>query len=364
VLDAAGRPLADVVAVAAGGRHSLAVRADGTVLAWGANDRGQLGTGTTAPSAVPVQVRAADGAPGPLTGVVAVAADTDLSVALRQDGTVVTFGDGTAGQRGTGRWPERASTPTTVLDAGGREPLTGVAQVAADGRTVQALLADGGVVAWGEGSDGQLGGGRPRDRALPSPVRGVDGKGRLRDAVAVAAGGQHAAALLADGRVVAWGADRQGQLGDGRPDRQARPLPGVVAGERGVGELGDVVGLSAAELFTVAVLRGGTAVAWGANGAGQLGDGTSRDRALPAPVDAADRVTLLGDVERVDAGEAFVVAVLGDGTVRTWGAGGSGQLGSGGRAARALPGPVALEPGQRVLAAGTGERHLLLVVAP
>jgi len=87
--------LSGVTAVSAGHRHSLALKADGTVWAWGYNDLGQIGDGTTTNRPSPVQV-------GGLTGVVAVSAGTYHSLALKSDGTVVAWGDHSSGQLGTG----------------------------------------------------------------------------------------------------------------------------------------------------------------------------------------------------------------------------------------------------------------------
>ena len=97
VLNVDGSPFTDVVAVSAGATHTLALKSDGSVWAWGTNESGQLGDGTTTTRARPVRVRDAS---GPLTGVVAIAAGGVGGMALRQDGTVLTWGDNTFGQLG------------------------------------------------------------------------------------------------------------------------------------------------------------------------------------------------------------------------------------------------------------------------
>lgn len=352
-----------VRAVAGGGRHSLAVLADGSVVAWGANDHGQLGNGTRRDSRVPVPVRAPDGGSGTLDGVVAISANNDFSMALRRNGTVVTWGDGSSGQRGTGK---RTSprVPTTVRAPDGRRALTGITAIAADGHTELVLRRNGQLLAWGANDYGMVGDGTRRDRALPVPVRGLDGTRRLVGVTRIAIGGQHGLALLRDGRLASWGHNDLGQLGDG--SRQDRLTPGLVSGVGGKGALSGVTGISAAEKHNYALRKDGTVVAWGNNTAGQLGDRSVKLRATPVTVAGSHGPQLRG-VAQVFAGEAYGAAVLTDGTPLTWGAGGSGQLGSGNRVPRSRPGTVVLAHGaapDRALSAGAGERHLILLMSP
>ncbi|MGI5167243.1 RCC1 domain-containing protein [Spirillospora sp. CA-253888] len=355
--------LRGAVAVAGGGRHSLAVLAGGRVVAWGANDHGQLGDGTVRDSRVPVPVRAPDGAPGELAGVVAIGANSDFSMALLGDGKVVTWGEGKAGQRGIGK-KAAPRTPTTVLAPDGRKPLTGVQAIAVDGRTELALRKNGEVLAWGANTYGMVGDGTTKNRPLPVPVRGLDGAPKLTGVSRLSIGGQHGMALLRDGRVASWGRNELGQLGSG--DRTGRLTPGLVTGPGGKGALDGVVAISSAEKHNYALRRDGTLVSWGNNTAGQLGDGTLAVRTSPVPVKGAHGSVLRG-VTQVYAGEAYGVAILSDGTPVSWGAGGKGQLGSGNRVPRSRPGTLVMAHGDtpgNALMAGVGERHLILLLRP
>ncbi|MGO8697198.1 MAG: protein kinase domain-containing protein [Limisphaerales bacterium] len=181
-----------VVAVAAGGNHSLALKKDGTVVAGGANFFNQF-----------------DVPPG-LNDVVAIAAGA-LSLALKQDGTVVA-------------WPIYAFRQGTVPP-----DLTGAVAIAAGGAHFLALKDDGTVVAWGENSIGQCN--------VPSALSNV---------VAVAAGQRHSLALKQDGTVVAWGCNDDGQCN----------VPPGLSG---------VIAIAAGWWHSVALRQDGTVAAWGKN---------------------------------------------------------------------------------------------------
>ncbi|MGB9825198.1 MAG: invasin domain 3-containing protein, partial [Desulfofundulus sp.] len=159
--------------------HSLEVKSDGTVWAWGNNNFGQLGDGTTINHATPVQVKN-------LTGVVAVAAGYYHSLALKSDGTVWAWGSNHYGQLGDGTTTDRY-TPVQVQN------LTDVVAVAANDFYSLALKSDGTVWAWGDNSYGRLGDGTTTNRTVPVQVK------NLTSVVAIAAGSWHPLALKSDG---------------------------------------------------------------------------------------------------------------------------------------------------------------------
>ncbi|RSN70727.1 chromosome condensation regulator RCC1 [Actinomadura sp. WAC 06369] len=355
--------LTGVKALAAGKRHSLALLEDGRVLAWGANSNGQLGDGTSKPRSVPVPVRAPDGAEGELRGVSGIAASGNLSLALLADGRVVTWGAGGSGQRGIGT-TEAPALPTTVRTPEGDAPLTGVTSIAAGDQACLVTLRDGRVLSWGGNLAGILGTGGVRARALPAPVSGAGGQGQLTGVAELAAGKKHAIARLRDGTVLAWGKNDHGQLGDGTV--QGRWAPAPVAGPSGGAPLGDVTAVAAGGNHNYALLEDGTIVAWGSNGNGQLGDGGTRPSARPVPVKGSHTPRLRG-VTGVRAGDGFGVALLAGGSALTWGADGKGQLGAGSRLPRARPGPIILAQGARAgtfLSAAAGGSHLLFLMQP
>ena len=190
--------LQNVVAVSAGLRHSVALRADGTVAVWGGNDLGQRNV------------------PAGLNGVVAIAASSYHTLALKNDGTVAGWGGNDSGQ----------SSPPPGL--------SGVIAIAAGDFHSLALKRDGTIIGWGSNADGEL--------DIPA---GLD------DVVAIAAGVGYSLALRNDGTAVAWGFNGYGET--------SIP-PG----------LNDVVSIAAGAYHCLALKRDGTVVAWGRDVSGQI----------------------------------------------------------------------------------------------
>ncbi|WP_253908854.1 RCC1 domain-containing protein [Corallococcus exiguus] len=295
--------LTSVTALASGAYHTLALKQDGTVWAWGHNSYGQLGDGTTTDRIAPVQVAG-------LTSVAALAGDGHHSLALKQDGTVWAWGYNLFGQLGDGTTTQRR-TPIQVPG------LTGVAALAGGGYHTLALKQDGTVWAWGRNENGQLGDGTTTQRLTPVRVQALTG------ITALAAGNYHSLALKSDGTVWAWGYNNGGQLGDGTQTQRPTPVQ--------VQALTGVTSLAAGETCSLALKPDGTVWAWGNNGSGQLGDGTAIYR--PAPV----QVQGLTGVVSVAAGQAHTVALKTDGTGWAWGSNTIGQLGDGTRTGRPTP---------------------------
>jgi alpha-tubulin suppressor-like RCC1 family protein len=157
--------LTNVVALAGGRDHSLALRSDGTVWAFGDNTYGQVGDGTKTHRSRPVRVVAANGA---LTNVVAVAAGAHHSMALRADGTVWTWGRNYRAQLGD----NTTTTRTRAVQVSG---LTGVVAIAGGRDHGLAVLGNGTVRSWGDNAYGQLGDGTTTTRRTPVTVPGLSG---------------------------------------------------------------------------------------------------------------------------------------------------------------------------------------------
>jgi alpha-tubulin suppressor-like RCC1 family protein/inosine-uridine nucleoside N-ribohydrolase len=298
--------LTGVIAVAAGWRHTVGLKSDGTVWAWGYNDVGQLGDGTTINRSSPIQVSG-------LTGAIAVATFGSHTVALKSDGTVWAWGWNYYGQLGNGTTSGYTPNPTPVQAS----DLTGVIAVAGGGGHTVAVKSDGTVWAWGANDSGQLGDDTTTNRSSPIQVSG------LTESIAVAGGGGHTVAVKSDGTVWAWGYNADGQLGDGTTNNRSSPIQ--------VSGLTGVVAVAAGLNHTVALKSDGTVWAWGQNLFGQLGDGPTSDQHAPVQVSG------LTGVIAVAASGLQTVALKSDGTVWAWGYNLYGQLGDGTTTTRYTP---------------------------
>ena len=233
--------LVDVQAIAAGSAHALALKTDGTIIAWGANTSGQ----TTVPAG--------------LTGTVAaIAAGGSVSGVVKRDGTVQLWGDNTFGQ--------------TVPPAG----LANVRQLAIGRNQTLALKTDGTVVAWGSNSSGQA--------TVPAG---------LSDVVAITAGAAFSAALKRDGTVAVWGTSLVQPVPSGLTGVVAISACGALLGGQfidalksdgtvvswGVNNSGqtnvpaglkNVAAIAAGSFHSIALKSDGTVVGWGSNTSGEI----------------------------------------------------------------------------------------------
>jgi alpha-tubulin suppressor-like RCC1 family protein len=293
-----------VIAVSGGIEYTVALKADGTVVAWGRNDMGQLGDGTTTDRLNPVAV------PG-LYGIVAIAAGGYHTLALKADGGVWAWGhngDGTTNNR---------ATPVPGL--------SDVMAIAAGQAHTVALKRDQTVWAWGNNSFGQLGDGTRRHyRFLPVQVTMADGS-PLRGVMGITAGYKHTVALKSDGSVWAWG----GGIGEeerGRASARLTPLPVKLADGS---PLSGIIAVAAGSLYTQALKADGTVWGWRDNQRGELGSGVWTSREIfPVQAKLPDGSPLSG-ITAIATGKRHTVARKDDGTVWACGKNAYGQLGAG-----------------------------------
>lgn len=250
-----------IVSAAAGSSHDCVLDAGGGVRCWGFNDFGQLGDGTTADAWAPVQPLGLE------SGVAAIAAGPLNVCAVSTDGGVTCWGDNGAGQVGDGTTGVLVRAPSGVTGLS-----SGVAAVSVGGAHACALTNEGGVKCWGWNGNGQLGNGTRTDSSIPVDVTGLSS-----GVAAVSARGGHTCALMEAGGVKCWGLNRRGQLGNGLTDNSGTPVDVIGLPER-------VTSLSAGLEHNCAATRDGAIWCWGANEAGQLGDGSTTDRATPVAV--------------------------------------------------------------------------------
>lgn len=343
--------LGGVARLAAGSTHVCAVRTDTTVVCWGANGNGQLGNGTTTDSAVPVVVVGSGGI-GTLSGAVTVGAGEVHTCASKSDGTVFCWGRNDKGQLGNDTTTD-SSSPVQVVGVGGSGTLTDVSDVTAGNRFTCSVSTDTTVVCWGENNEGQLGNGTTTNSSSPVQVLGVGGTGSLAGVIAVAGGELHACAKRSDGTMVCWGRNDRGQLGNGTTTDSEWPV--VVLGVGGTGTLTGVDAVGVGAKFSCAVTTGNRMYCWGENAQGQLGNATTASASSPKSV-LGSRQDPLPEVLTVAAGLKHSCMSLMDLTVYCWGRNDKGQLGDGTTADRATLGSVVATTGSGHL---TGIRQVV-----
>lgn len=296
-----------VVGVAAGQMHSLALKSDGTVWAWGWNGSGQLGLGDTTQRLVPVQIPT-------FTNVVAIAAGTSHSVAVKSDGTVWIWGANNVGQLGT------SESSSTVRNSPFQiSSLSGVTAITSRANHTLALKSDGTVAAWGQNSNGQLGNGGTTNQFAPVSVSS------LTSVTAISAGDAHSLALKSDGAAWGWGWSGSGQVGNGSFSSQ---ITTPVA----VSNLGAVVAIAAGGRHSLALRADGTALAWGSNIRGQLSDATTYGTQSALPVSLSGT----GSIATIAAGYDHTLVATTDGLVWAAGLNANAQIGDGTRVNRSL----------------------------
>ncbi|MCL2438614.1 MAG: Ig-like domain-containing protein [Coriobacteriia bacterium] len=316
---------------AAGTGHTIALQADGSLWAWGANDSGQLGLGDTNPRTVPALISEA-GVSG--NRWISVVTGTDHTVALRDNGTLYAWGLGDGGRLGTGNATNQL-TPTAI-DAAGVSGASWVEVAAGSGHTM-ALRDNGTLYAWGLGGSGRLGTGNVANQSSPTAVStaGVSGA----EWTTISAGNVQSFAIRDNGTLWAWGANGSGRLGLGLNDVAARNTPTAVstAGVSGA----EWTTISAGDTHTVALRDNGAAYAWGWNGNGRLGVGPG-DTAhrVGAPTAVSTAGVSGAEWTTISAGGVHTLAIRDDGTLWGWGGNGTGRLGLGNAGNQFVPAVV------------------------
>lgn len=381
-----------VVALSMGYNHSCALKDDGSVWCWGRNADGQLGNGSNSDSSSPVRVALA-------TKAAAIAAGAYHTCALSTHGVVYCWGDNAFGELGGGSLlPSSRNVPEPVVGLGGPVrllasggyhscavdgegqtqcwgsndwgelgnpstaasemprpvPVLGLPdesrQLALGARHTCAVTAVGAVTCWGRGAEGQRGNASDKSGDVPDGVHGF----APLDAVAISSGsGLHTCAVTAQGGLTCWGKNQFGQLGDDTMATRYYPTTPF-----GLSAFGAVIAVAAGGSHSCALQQSGgdrIVTCWGHNASGQLGDGTTSDRARRGPVIG------LADAVAVTAGANFTCALTGTGGVKCWGANGAGALGDGTGTDRTTP--VSVSGIDTAVAVTAGYVHACAVLA-
>ncbi len=294
--------------IAAAASHTCASDVDPTygysrTYCWGNNLSGQLGDGTLTQRLTPVRIASSAD-----TVNITSSANAFSTCSRRLTDQIHCWGGNNNGASGGGSVGGTISTPTTVVNL---LPPTVMETGAGAGGMSCARLPNGRVVCWGTNTNGQLGNGGTAMRAFPGLVGG------LVDAVQLSVGGDYVCATRSNGQVACWGRNSEGQLGNST--NVDATLPTTVTG------LSGAVQVETGTHSTCARRSTGDIVCWGTGGTGEFGDGMASGLRL------APGASVNGITTAVDLGMGYYhgCARLQDGSVRCWGYNSQGQIGVG-----------------------------------
>jgi alpha-tubulin suppressor-like RCC1 family protein len=313
----------EVVKIDAGNASAYALTANGDVLAWGPNEHGQLGDGTTEASfdeTVHVHFPAA-------VRIVAIGEERASGFAIDSTGHAWAWGEGASGSDCLGKHVEDLTEPRMIPG------LTGVAAVQGGATHSIWLMHSGTVMMCGLNQDGELGTGEAGGVAY-APVQ-VPG---LTKVVEVSAGQGVACARTSSGAVLDWGDDNQGQVGNGVFESSVA-TPYEVPLREAATQISCGGNLSK-NGSTLALLHGGAVYGWGADEAGQLGDERTANKASPT---LASVTAKLGLTQVVCSGE-YSLGLSAQGDVYAWGSNERHALGTI-RKIRMSPTPLLVDTG-------------------
>jgi alpha-tubulin suppressor-like RCC1 family protein len=294
-----------------GRTHTIAVKTDGTLWSWGANLFGQLGRVQNFNVSTPVTTFAG----GTNWADTATGAENELytltiSAAIKTDGTLWTWGNGTGGRLANNSI-SNVSTPVTTFSGG-----TNWRQLASGG--FAAIKTDGTLWTWGGGNNGRLGNGSTITASINTPITTFAGG---TDWKQVSVGNAfHMAAIKTDGTLWTWGLNNRATLGDNTTINKSTPITTFAGGN-------NWKQVSCGNNFVAAVKTDGTLWTWGYNQGGLLGiglSGNTQSRTTPVTTFAGGT-----DWKQVSCGPSHVAAVKTDGTLWTWGYATYGKLGNG-----------------------------------
>jgi alpha-tubulin suppressor-like RCC1 family protein len=304
----------------AGQFHTLAIKMDGSLWAWGQNDFGQLGDGSIIGKNAPIQIGTATD-----WGIVS-ASQNNTTAAIKADGSLWTWGWNGNGQLGDGSFINK-SVPLRI----GTD--NNWANVKLGGIHVVAIKTDGSLWAWGDNVYGQLGDGSNIPKNTPVRV-GTD-----NNWLSVAVGGIHNIAIKTDGSLWAWGWNGNGQLGDVTNVNRNTPVR--------IGIDTDWVSVTAGTWHTMAIKTDGSLWAWGSNIYGELGNHFNND------VNTPTRVGISTDWANVKSNGFSTIAIKTDGSLWAWGFNFHGQLGDGTNINRNMPVQIGTATDWNSIGAGT-----------
>ena len=325
----------NITAIATGDAHTMALKDDGSLLTWGDNGYGQLGVGDRENRYLPALIAGVDNLDD-------IAAGWDNSIGIKNDGTLLAWGRNHDGSLGLGDTADR-KTPVAINEHGAGKIFANNIAISLGGYHANTIQDDGTLWSWGNNSEGYLALGDNAARTTATSLN-ID-----YNITTIAAG---AIALKDDGSLLVWGNNYNGQLGLGNIEHQYIPVA--------IPELNNIIAVSAKGSSTIALKSDGTMLAWGSNRYGQLGLGNTTEMHTPTAVPNESNISA------ISSGGIYTIALKDDGTLLSWGNNYYGQLGLDDNTSDRLVPTVIMQDDNvtainNIIAIQTGSAHALAI---
>ena len=312
-----------IVDISAGEVHTVAIDEEGKVYTWGYNEFGQLGDGTTTNSTLPICISEKG---NELKGkrIVDISAGGGHTVAIDEEGKIYAWGNNEVGQLGDGT-TTNSVLPICISDKDNELKGKKIISISAGVVHTVALDEEGKAYTWGNNEYGQLGDGKTTNSVLPICISDKDNELKGKKIISISAGVVHTVALDEEGKAYTWGNNEYGQLGDGKTTNSVLPIcisdkENELKGKR-------IVDISAGYGHTVAIDEEEKVYTWGYNEFGQLGYVTEDNSTEPICISDKENELKGKRIVDISAGYGHTVAIDKEGKVYTWGFNEYGQLG-------------------------------------
>lgn len=342
------------VALALGGYFSKSITSSGRVISWGNNNVGQLGAGFF-------------GATSTLTGlknpsftvqsnylpvtetIIKQALGESFTVLLTSSNRVFTFGLNNFGQLGIGK--TTTSLPVDITANFNLNIGEIVTDIYAGNYYVFALTSEKRIFSWGQNNYGQLGNGTTQNKYLPQDVTSYFGIYEPESVIDISLAVEFGLMLTSEGRLMAWGYNTYGQLGDGMTQNKYLPIDVTANLSLGVGE--KITKISAGGWHSLVYTTENRMFAWGRNDYGQLGDSSFVQKTLPTDITSNLVLLPAETISQVESRYLTSYTITSEGRILTWGGNPSGQIGDGTLVNKNIPteitGNFGLEVGDEII---------------
>jgi alpha-tubulin suppressor-like RCC1 family protein len=278
-----------------------------------------------------------------LDKIVSISLGKDHSSALSSNGRLFTWGSNEYGQLGDGTTEiifdpsliDSIYPPTEITSRFGLSTGDKIVSISIGGDHSSAISSNGRVLTWGGNSSGQLGDNTITNKSVPTEITSRFGLSTGDKIVSISLGGWHSSALSSNGRVFTWGNNKFGQMGDNTTTNKS--VPTEITSRFGLSNGDKIVSISLHDFHSSAVSSNGRVFTWGWNNFGQMGDNTTTNKSVPTEITSRFGLSTADKIVSISLGEFHSSALSSNGRVFTWGLNSSSELGDGTIENKSLP---------------------------